>query len=500
MLLTTNKVAIVDVDRQQRFTYGEFNKRVNSIANGLLALGLKKGDRVAVLFYNSPQMVETFFACAKAGLIWVALNYRYTDSEIVDTINDSGAAALVYGNDFADKIGGLKGSLDSTKYFIRESAEVLAWERRYSDFVSGYPATNPEIQIAGEDGCQLVYTGGTTGKSKGAWITHQNQAWVSMADNIAFNMSPSDIWLASAPMFHGAGMGCTTIPFMTIGCTVVVSRNGDVKNLLQIVRDEQCTTVFFVPTQAYLISQIKNFGKYFANTRLWLSASAPFPINLVDKFRSEVPHIEIRNWYGLTENLSGSVLRGEDFERLPSVGQPIPGATIKVVDEKDRELPNGEIGEVVVHSPWSISHYYNKPQETAAVLKNGWVYTGDLGKYDEDGFLYLVDRKKDMIITGGENVYAPEVENVLLRHPKVSEGVIIGVPSEKWGEMVIAVVVTKEQVDEKELIDFCREQLATYKCPKLVKFIDELPRSGFMKILKRELREKFKAAAQEFVS
>lgn len=493
-----NKIAVVDVDRKEKYTYKEFNERTNRIANAMLELGLKKGDKVAALFYNSPQMLETFWACNKVGMVWVAVNFRYSSQEIIDVLNDSEAAVLFYGNEFYSVVASIVGKVKNVRYYVKEADQVESGEIKYSDFVSKGSLENPKNSDIGDDDLSsLLYTGGTTGKSKGSMITHRQQfsaAW-NMA---AFGVEEDDIFFASPPMFHGAGMQDTSPVFMALGMTIVTPpRGGNIKEQLKYIRDEKCTVVFFVPTQIHMIvREIPDFHKYMQSVKIWLVAASPFPIELYDVVKQALPNVDMRNWYGITENLTCSILRGKDAKKLPSVGKPILGLMAKIVDPTDftKELPIGEVGEIILRGPTTSSGYYKDKERTAETFKDGWLLTGDLGKVDEEGFLYVVDRKKDLIITGGENVYAPEVEAVVCEHPDVLQVSVIGVPSAKWGEMVTAVVLKKKgkEINENEIIKFSREKLAAFKCPKIVTFTDEFPISPAGKILKRELRERYK--------
>jgi fatty-acyl-CoA synthase len=489
-----NKVAVIDSDRNTKLTYKQFNSRVNKLANSMMQLGIKKGERVAALFQNSPQMLETFWACQKAGMIWIGINVRFSPQEIINIIDDARAVMLLYDDSFAEVIESIKSKIKSVKHYACDSEDIESDVNRYEDLILDGSESEPDIVVGDDDISSFVYTGGTTGKSKGAILTHHVQ-WAAMSNILAFNFDVNDILLASAPMFHIAGMGDTAVPAMMLGMTLVVTRNGDIKNLLSLVKKEKCNVVFFVPTQAHYIAKVSDFEDYLGTVRIWLTASAPFPVHLYKIFKDKLPNADIRNWYGSTEAISISVLRGEDSARLPSVGKPVPGALVKIVDEHDgvTEKKIGESGEIVVKSPWTVSSYFEKPQETADTFRNGWCHTGDIGRIDDDGYLYIIDRKKDMIITGGENVYAVEVEHVLVDHPSVSEVQVIGVPNDQWGEIVLAVIIKKDgkEVTEEEIIKYARERLTAYKCPRAVRFVDSYPRSAVMKVLKREMRKMF---------
>jgi len=498
-----NKIAMVDVDRKEKWTYKEFNERTNRMANALLGMGLKKGDKVSAMFYNSPQMLETFWACNKVGLVWVGVNFRYSSQEIIDVVDGSDSLVLFFGNEFSGVVEAAKGQLKNIKLYVRDGGQAVAGEIGYAAFVSGGSPENPNFDGIGDDDLSsLLFTGGTTGRSKGSIISHRGQFTAGPSNIIAFGADRDDVFLASAPMFHGAGMQDTAVIFMALGMTIVCTRNGDIKHLLQVIKDENCSLVFFVPTQTHAIVNVPNFGEYMQGVRIWLVAAAPFPLHLYETVKKSLPNVEMRNWYGITENISGSVLSGKDYKKLPSVGRPIMGVDMKIVDVEDytKEMPCGQAGEVIIHGPTTSNGYYKDEEKTAEAFKNGWLLTGDIGMIDEEGFLYIVDRKKDMIITGGENVYATEVEVVLSHHPGISQVSVIGVPHAKWGEVVTAIIVKKDgAITEEEIIKYGRERLSAFKCPKIVKFTDKLPVSAALKVLKRDLRVIYKDAGLEIV-
>jgi fatty-acyl-CoA synthase len=497
-----NKLAVVDYDRKLKYTYKEFNELTNRIANALLKMGIKKGDKVAAMFFNSPQMLETFWACNKVGLVWVAVNFRYSTQEIIDVVSGSDSVVLFYGDEFANVVEAAKGKLENVKYYVQDADKIASGEIKYVDLVSKGSPENPNFEDIGDDDLSsFLYTGGTTGRSKGSMISHRGQFTVGPSNIIAFGADRDDVFLASAPMFHGAGMQDTAVIFMALGMTIVCTRNGNIEHLLKVIRDENCTLVFFVPTQTHLIVNVPDFGKYMQSVRIWLVAAAPFPLHLYETVKKSLPNVDMRNWYGITENISGSVLSGKDYKKLPSVGRPIMGVNMKIVDVEDytKEKPCGESGEIIIHGVTTSTGYYKDEERTAEAFKNGWLLTGDIGRIDEEGFLYVVDRKKDMIITGGENVYATEVESIISNHPNVSQVSVIGVPHAKWGELVTAVVIKKEgkEVTEEEIIKFSRERLTAFKCPKKVVFVDKFPVSPALKVLKRDLREMLKDAGRD---
>jgi fatty-acyl-CoA synthase len=478
----------------KRITYGELNRRVNRLANALLDLGIKKGDKVSILFQNSNQFVEAYFAVAKIGGVAVSLNSRLSSKELLQNIDFSDSKMLIYSDVFSETVDSIRKDLSKIKNFIIDSMEKTSNTLNFEEIMKKNPETEPDLGIKESDGCELLFTGGTTGIAKGVFRTHHAVVWSGM---LAFNdlrLTSNARILVTAPLFHVAALDDLMVGATLNGATMFVLRGFDPIKCLEGIRDERLDFAFFVPLMFQVIFMMPELGKYLGSMKIWGSAAAPMSVELRDKILSTFPDINLFEVFGQTENPWISVMYSHNNrERPESCGIPATCTVIRLVDDNDNEVPRGEVGEIVVQGPATMTEYYKNGKETKKTLKGGWLHTGDLGRFDEEGYLFIVDRKKDMIITGGENVYAVEVENVLINHPKIQEVAVIGLPDEIWGEKVTAVVVLapNQEATEDEIIAFAKDNLTHYKCPKAVKFIDTLPKSSLFKILKQELREKY---------
>jgi long-chain acyl-CoA synthetase len=468
---------------EQRIRFRELAARCRRLAAALDAMGLDRGDRVAILAENGVPYVEVYMGVPAAGYVVVPLNWRHAEPELLYAIEDSKSRVLITDRD--------PGALaDAVEHVVRipDAYEALVGqgpERTLGDGVS-------EDDLAG-----LFYTGGTTGASKGVMLTHRALLANALHWNTAVPIAPDDIALVMAPMFHAAG-SMWIAGNVWLGCRQVPVPVFDPKTVLDVIERERCSITIGVPTMLAAIAeeQLTN-PRDVSSLRVIAHGGSPIATETVRRVHAAVPGAELVHIYGATEMgpLATVLLREEthvDGARARSCGQPVPGVDLRVLDPDWKELPVGETGEIAVRGPNLMQGYWNKPEQTAEVLRDGWYRSGDLGYQDDQGFVFLVDRAKDMIVSGGENVYGTEVEEALYKHPAVLEAAVFGVPDEKWGEAVHAVVVLRPDADAvgaDELIAFCREQLAGYKVPKGIDFRGEaLPKSGPGKILKRELR------------
>lgn len=491
----SNKDAIIFEDK--RFTYGQINNRVNKLSNALLDLGIKKGEKVAILFYNSPQYIESYFAVIKTGALIVPLNFRLARPELIYQINDSDSSSLIYGSEFSEIIELIRPELPKIRHYICYGEKVSTNVINYEELLLNYPSSEPNIDIGLEEECAIYYTAGTTGYPKGSFETHNNLLWDGILTIMCCGYRADDIILCIAPFFHVGVWRTIFLPCLWLGNTLVVEKTFEPERALQIIEKEKVTSVFLVPSMSVTVLSLLDKEKYdLSSLRIYLTGGAPTPIELRKRITEFLPNVELIDCYGTTETSWIAYYPPGAASKGDTAGVPI--FKVRVVNERGEDMPPGEMGEVVVNSgPRPFRGYYNDPEKTKEVTKGGWFYTGDMAKLDEEGYLYVVDRKKDMILSGGENVYSAEVERVIYSHPKILEVATIGLPDEKWGEQVTAVVNLKpgEEMSEEELIKFCRKELAGYKCPKKVIFLNEpLPKSGTGKILKRELRERFSAS------
>ena len=474
------------VDGADRLTYAQLFERVRHAAGLLDLLGVHRGDRVATLTMNCAEFVELFYATAEIGAMLVPLNQRLAPAELDYQIRDCGAVVLFVGPEQSDLASQLSADLR-----LRARIDLGAqYERRRN---GAPPYDGGERRALFSDPHLILYTSGTTGHPKGAVLTHANTFWNVMNVGTGFGLSERDTTLTVLPMFHSGGIGLFTVPTLTLGGRVVIHRKFDAGELRKTVDRERVDLVFGVPAIWLELARDETFTPQRHPTlRALPSGGAPLPVPLIETLAA-------RGWvvlqgYGLTETApGGTVIAPEDWRRKAgTVGKAFAFTELRVVDEDGRPVAAGQVGEVHFRGPNVFAGYWNRPEATAeAFTADGWFRSGDLGHLDDEGFLTLVDRKKDMVITGGENVYSAEVEDVLFGHPAVAEAAIIGLPDERWGEAVCAVVALRPSASATadELIAHCRTRLARYKTPKYVVFVDALPRNAAGKVLKRTLRE-----------
>lgn len=492
----------------QRLSYRQLDDRVNALAAALTSRGLQVGDRIGFIMWNRPELLEVLFAAFKLGLCVVPLNARFNSEEIVYHLGDPRAVAVVHGPEFRDDVEKALARTPSVKHVISldkvhpvaSQAAVLDYEQLISDHPE---APDPTVNVPADDVCWLFYTSGTTGRPKGAMLTHGNLVFVAMgwvADLMP--LQPGDVTLHAAPLTHGAGFHA--LAAVAKGCTHVIPQKPafDAEATLDLMEREGVTNTWLVPTQVKRIVRSSSLDQRDLS-RLHSVAYGGAPFHVEDlKVAVEKLGPVLVQIYGQGETpMTATYLRQDEHllgdpaaeVRLASAGHSRTGMEVRSVDEDGRPVPPGALGEIVVRGPAVMTGYWERPEETSRTLRGGWLHTGDLGKFDERGYLYVLDRLKDLIITGGANVYAREVEEVLIQHPDVAAVGVIGVPDRDWGERVVAVVVPAEGTSPAAgaLIEFCGQQLASYKKPKQVQFVPALPVSAYGKVLKRELRKQF---------
>ena len=494
-----------------RFTFQELDERVNRLANGLLGLGVKKGDRVGMLMYNCREFIETDFALSKTGIVRVPLNARLTGADHEYILNDSGSSVLIYDEEHAQVVAEIKDRLPQVKKYIKIAKGAKTSQSPssldYDELVGQSSTEAPDIAISEEDLHTLFYTSGTTGQPKGAMLTQKS--WANVIINIALDYGPidqDDVILNTQPLSHGAGF--FVLPCFIKGGTNVLIPQFSPEAVFETIVREKVTVLKLVPVMLYnlLDSPEKDRFDLSCLKTIIYGGSPIAPSRLIEAVKYFGPRL--MQLFGQAEapmcisvmSKRDHVIDGppEEVRRLSSAGKPFTNVEVKIVDENGAELPPEQVGEVIVRGYHMFIGYWNKPEETDEILKNGWVYTGDLGFTDDRGFIFLVDRKKDMIISGAFNIYPKEIEDVISHHPKVKEVAVIGVPDEKWGEAVKAIVVFQQdaQVSEAEIIEFCRERLASFKKPKSVDFMDQLPRNPYGKVQKNALREPYWKGAE----
>jgi fatty-acyl-CoA synthase len=496
--LTPERTALVYEDSQR--TYGEFNREINRVAHGLRALGVNQGDRVAYLDLNHPRFFVTLFATAKLGAIFVPLNFRLTAPELSFIIRDAGVHTLVHDEMFAPVVDQIRAELPVREYVCPTARDGV---RPWSELSRDQRDTDLDTMVSPDDVAVIMYTSGTTGRPKGAMLTHGNFLWNNINALLAIDTVMDDRTLVVAPLFHIGGLNVTPLIAFLKGAMVVLERQFDPQRVLQLIPQHRITTMFGVPAMFLFISQMPQFADTdLSSVRNFVCGGAPVPEALIRLYGQR--GITFAQGYGLTETapLASVVPAPRAMDKIGSAGTPPFFSDVKCVDDQGNEVPTGERGEVVIKGPNVMKGYWNRPEATAEAIRDGgWFHSGDVGVMDEEGYLYIVDRKKDMIISGGENIYPAEVEDCIYKHPDVGEVAVIGVPDQRWGETVCAIVVPRQgsSPTERDIIDFTQGKLARYKQPRQVVFTDVLPRNPAGKVLKFELRERFGGVTVEQV-
>jgi fatty-acyl-CoA synthase len=478
------------------WSYATFLDRVEKAASVLRDGGVRHGDRVAFLGLNHPAYFETLFGAARLGAIFVPLNFRLTGPELTYVINDSGAHTIVADGLHRAVIDSIRPEIPCRRFLTYENdSEIEGWES-LGALVAGAPALEGWEPHDPNEVAVIMYTSGTTGSPKGAMLTHGNLFWTDIAGLLLADTLENDVSLVCAPLFHIGGLNVTTLATWLKGGEVVLHRNFDPGKWLADVAEHGVTTTFAVPAMLLFVSMHPEFDSADLTTlRTIACGGAPVPEGLIKLYNGR--GIRINQGYGLTETSpAGTFLTSEwALEKIGSAGRPPMFVEAKLVDSEKNPVTAPHVrGEMCIRGPNVMKGYWNRPQATAeAIDPDGWFHTGDVAYRDEDGFYYIADRIKDMVITGGENVYPAEVEGVLFEHPSVADVAVIGLPDERWGEIVVAIAVAKpgEDLSLESLRDFAGEKLAKYKMPRRLELVDVLPRNPAGKILKFELRNQF---------
>lgn len=502
-IYSPTKLAIIDAGKTPvlRLTYRQWNQRVNRLANWLRhTAGVEKGDRVAILARDGIEHLDCFYACGKLGAIHTALNWRLHWRETAALIADTQPKVLLFSDDFTSGVAAIfeatRDSDHAIGHYLHLEGEGTAVSLLYESVLEGSVDTAVTCEtLDKEDIACLIFTGGTTGLPKGAQISHRMINW-NVLNTVIHDLGHDDIYLNVFPLFHAGGLFAYTSSQIVFGNTTVVTREFNPEQVLDLIEQEQVTVFAAVPTMYQMLTQAKNWETaVLTSLRFCTSGGAPLPIPLVQQYARQ-KGIRFKQGFGMTEFGPGLfALPAEDaIRKAGSIGRPNFFVDVRVVDDKNQPLGPNQVGELVLKGPSGCSGYWNNPTASAAALDDGgWFHTGDLVYHDEEWYFYVVDRKKDMFISGAENVYPAEIEAALYEHEAVHMCAVIGIPDEKWGEVGKACVILKPgtAVTEAELITFLQDRLARYKVPKTVAFLTELPISGAGKILKRELREQF---------
>ena len=498
--LSPHREAYVDSHSDLRLTFAELNERSNRIANAFVEAGVRKNERVALLLMNSAEFMEAYFGLAKIGAVVVPLNWRLVADELEFILKDSGATRLIFGEEFVEVVANLHGRGEATdirQWLQVEGGEDVAWfAESYRQFRDAAAATEPEAGAADDDMLYIMYTSGTTGLPKGVVHTHNTSIWAILTIAVNCHYREDDRFLGALPMFHvGALTPCAVNVYQ--GATSVVMRSFAPQLAWELLERERVTIALMVPAMLNFMLQVPGFERFdFSRLRWIMTGAAPVPVALTKRYMEL--GVGVRQVYGLTESCGPACLMdAEDSLRKPdSTGKSFFHTEVRVVNEAGEDCAPGESGEVLVAGAHIMREYWNRPEATAETIVDGWLHTGDVATMDEEGFVSIQDRIKDMIISGGENVYPAEIEGVLMTHADIADAAVIGQESEAWGESPLAVVVrSSDGLTEADVLDYCQGRLARFKQPKGVVFTDEIPRNPSGKILKFMLREQYPGPA-----
>ncbi len=501
--LTPDREALTEMDTGRRYTYAELNERANRLANWMRALGVEKGDRVSILAHNSVEYMDLFYGLAKIGAIFAPLNWRLVAPELAYIVNDCQPKVLICGPTFTEVLGQFRNEVDVLHYVNLEGADVEG-ALSYEDGLAAASDAEPERPpLHADDTYAILYTSGTTGRPKGATIPHRQVLWNCINTIVSWGLTENDVSPVFTPLFHAGGLFAFLTPLFYVGGRIVLFRTFELDAVLQAISQERCSVVLGVPTIFRMFMDAPAFAEAdFGHVRFFISGGAPLDVGLVHEWLKAKGGV-FRQGYGLTEVGANcfTMTDEESVAKLGSVGKPIFHSKMRIVDPEDgRDVPVGQTGELLIAGPHVCTGYWRNPEATAQALRDDlggpWFCTGDMARMDEDGFYYIAGRYKDMIKSGGENIYAAEVEAVFCKHPAVSEAALIGEPHEKWGEVGLMVVVLEQgqTATEEELKAFCGEHLARYKVPKRIVFADALPYSAYGKVQKEKLRQMYVSA------
>ena len=493
------KVAVKD--KARKLTYHELNKRVNKLSHSLLSLGLKKGDKFAVLLENSIEIVEAYLAAAKTGLVIVPIHFRFVGREIINVMENSDSKAFIVHNEFIPIINSIKSQLKNItpeRYIVVGTKEK--GYKEYEHFIKNSPDDEPKVDIECKEPWIILYTSGTTGEPKGVVRSHESYIAFFLINAVDFGFTHHDICLNVMPLYH-VNSTFYSFLFLYLGGTAYIhpARHFNAEEILEIIEKEKITYISLIPTHYNLILNVSEQAKKrdVSSIKKLLCSSAPVTKNMKKAIMNFFPGVELYEAYGSTEAGLVTILKPEDqLRKLGSIGYEAVGTDfVKLLDDNGNEVHVGVIGELYSRGPMLFNEYYKMPEKTSSSFCGEWFSAGDMAKCDEEGYYYIVDRKDNMIITGGEHVFPSEIQEIICTHPEVFDAAVIGLPDEKWGERVVAVVVKKKNVNinEKTIIEFCRSKMAGYKRPKQVIFIkdEEMPRTATGKILHRVLRERY---------
>ncbi|RFU61179.1 class I adenylate-forming enzyme family protein [Bacillus sp. V59.32b] len=478
--------------KNEILTYKELHQKVFQAAAALRSLGVKESTNVALMMSNRPEYIITYFALLANGATVVPINPLFKEQEVTYILNDSESEFLIIEELSRQVIENVRHQFQSIKEIIYYGDQELSGYLNWKELLQHSPSSQP-VQRKSMDTAQIIYTSGTTGNPKGAMISHSNLNWMAITSAVFSEIKPGDRILCVLPLFHAYAKLQGFLSPISHGATIYLEERFEPVSILDSIASHKITVFLGVPTMYAMFVQSPNITELdFSNLRIAGSGGASIPVEIIEK-ANRLMGVEIAEGYGMTEStvmLTATPASAE--KKHGSVGLPLPGVDLKIIDPEGNTIPPKAVGEIVFRGPNAMKGYYKKPQETENTIKNGWLYTGDLAYQDEDGYIFIVDRKKDLIIRGGYNVYPREIEEILYTHREVVECAVIGRPDPLLGEKIVAYIVTKTSQNEKDLQDFCKEKLVHYKVPDYISFIDQLPKSGTGKILKTALKKQDK--------
>ncbi|MGE6613258.1 AMP-binding protein [Peribacillus sp. NPDC076916] len=497
--INSRKIAIQE-EAGKSMTYMDLHLKSNAYANKLYEIGVRKGDRVGILLYNCLEYISLYFAIAKIGAIAVRLNFRLSSAELEYALNDSQTKILCFHSNLANQLESVCNHVSVERYFClpHRNGPTPGWSESWSVLESGSVDEVKVDSIKLNDPVMLMYTSGTTGRPKGAIWTHDTTFWFSTIQALKWKFTGQEVAMTTGPLYHVGAMEDIALPILLMGGRVIITKSQEfeIGRILSVIEEENVTDSFLFPFMIYEMLNLPEIEKYqLKSLKTIYTGGDPLMPWALEQLKKRFPQIGVVQVYGLTEGqpIAASLEPKDAFTKGHTVGKPMPLTEINIIDEDGTPLPVGEIGEIAIKSPAVSEGYWRKPDATMETFVNGWCKTGDMGKFDHDGYLSIAGRKKDMIRSGGENIYSAEIEDVLYRHEEVKEVSIIGIPDPKYIEAVCAVIVKKEgaKLTEEDVVNYCKEHLASYKKPRKVTFVDEIPRTPSGKVQKFILRKQF---------
>lgn len=492
-----DKIAVVH--GEGRLTYRQLNERVDGIARELRAAGVGHGSRVALLLWNCAEFVEAYYACMRLGAICVPLNYRLAAQELHYELDHSTSSVLFTEQRFHDTIGSISDQLAELQLVITTAETAPAGWRRHDDLASSRGPAVEDEPAAMDDVQRIMYTSGTTARPKAAMITHGQIHWGAVTRALEFGLSADDVSLTVGPLYHVGALDTFTTPMLYLGGTVVIHSRFEPEAVARAIQDHRITNCWLAPTMLNMIFQLPDVTSYSTDSlRVVIGGGEKAPLPLLERLQRDWPTVGFYDVYGLTEcqGLATHLPPEHARDKIGSVGLPTRGRELRIVDDDDNDVAPGEPGEILVRGPVVFPGYFDAPDATADTLRDGWLHTGDVARRDEDGFVYIVDRKKDMILSGAENIAPAEIERVIDEIAEVLEVAVVAMPDERWGEVPVAFVAPRaeQHVDVDALVTHCEQRLAKFKVPRTVTVVEALPRTPSGKVMKRVLRDQLPTA------